>query len=75
VCHNFQRCVGCTVTTPYDIKSIMQYVGEAFSCRQGTPTMTGSSGQQIGWNTQLTQYDVKKIKDYYQCSNGPSPVV
>jgi hypothetical protein len=53
----------------------MQYVGEAFSCRQGTPTMTGSSGQQIGWNTQLTQYDVKKIKDYYQCSNGASPVV
>jgi hypothetical protein len=75
VCHNFQRCVGCTTTTPYDIKSIMQYVGEAFSCRQGTPTMTGSSGQQIGWNTQLTQYDVKKIKDYYQCSNGASPVV
>jgi hypothetical protein len=74
MCHNFQRCAGCTLTTPYDILSIMQYVGVAFGCKQGMTTMAAKSGQVIGWNTRLTANDVKKIKDYYQCTNGPSPV-
>jgi hypothetical protein len=72
MCGNFQRCAGCKLTTPYDMTSIMQYPGEAFSCNGGRAgdTMVGKNGQKIGWNKQLTQNDVKKIKDYYQCNRG-----
>jgi len=75
MCHNFQRCAGCALTTPYDIRSIMHYHGEAFNCggRSGE-TMVAKSGVKITWNQQLTQHDIAKIKTYYQCTNGPSPV-
>jgi hypothetical protein len=74
MCGNFQRCAGCKLTTPYDIYSIMQYPGEAFSCggRSGD-TMVAKSGQRIAWNSKLTQLDVSKIRTYYQCTTGPSP--
>jgi len=65
-CSQFELCRGCSTTTAYDPRSIMQYGGTLFSCN-GRDTMTLKNGGRITYNEQLTELDKKKIRDLYKC--------
>jgi len=57
----------------YDIKSVMQYHGTAFSSN-GQPTMIDrSTNRPIPWNTRITQNDFDQLNRLYPCGSTPTP--
>ena len=53
--------------SPYDIKSVMQYSGYAFSAN-GQPTiLSRKTGQPLGWNTRVSKSDFEQLNKLYPC--------
>ena len=61
--------------SPYDILSVMQYPGDAFS-QNGQPTIIDKrTGRSVPWNKAVSQSDYEQINLLYRCSNtGERPL-
>ena len=56
----------------YDVNSVMQYPGYAFS-QNGQPVLINRSTRKpIGWNTKLTASDFAQINSLYGCRSKPT---
>jgi len=56
----------------FDVNSVMQYNGYAFS-QNGQPVLIDrSTGRAICWNTKLTASDYAQINSLYGCGSNPT---